>query len=56
MNVYISNELYTNYNFCIYDNLQVGCKFTDDKGTLHLSHTEPLMKGLQFLYFLIFIG
>ena len=36
---------FTNYNLCIYDNLQIGCKFTNDKGTLHWSHTEPLMVG-----------
>ena len=41
INVYISNELYTNYNLLIYDNLQIGCKFTNDKETLHWSHTEP---------------
>ena len=29
---------------CIYDNLQIGCKFTNDKGTLHWSHTEPLIR------------
>ena len=28
----------------IYDNLQIGCKFTNDKGTIHWSHTEPLMQ------------
>ena len=32
-------QLYTNYNLCIYDNLQIGC----NKGKLHWSHTEPLM-------------
>jgi len=35
-------------------NLQIGCKFTNDKGTSHWSHTEPLIstrikkKSIQF--------
>ena len=36
-------KLYSNYNLCVNDNLHKGCKFTNDKGTLHWSHTEPLM-------------
>ena len=36
-------KLYSNYNLCVNDNLQKGCKFTNDKGTLHWSHTESLM-------------
>ncbi len=47
INNYISSELYTNYNLCIYYNLQIGCKFTNDKGTLRWSHTEPLMDILD---------
>jgi len=37
----------------IYDNLQIGCKFTNDKGTLHWSHTEPLMAtSIQFIQYI----
>ena len=40
----------TIYNLLIYNNLQKDCKFTYDKGTLHWSHTEPLMfHGETFL-------
>ena len=28
-------------------NLQIGCKFTNDKGTLHRSHIEPLMQKTE---------
>ena len=29
--------------FTTYCKFTIGCKFTNDKGTLHWSHTEPLM-------------
>ena len=41
--LFIHLRLYTFTIITLNNNLQIDCKFTNDKGTLHWSHIEPLM-------------